>query len=390
MENNNKKRSNLEVVENNTKKVMTKYDKKVQEKKRIEEREKRNKNIFRISVAVILAAILIGTVSYFIIRHNNIYGEYISVGDNEISKVEFDYYTNTTANNFVSTYSSYLSYFGLDTSKSYADQQYSDDMTWADYFAQGAVEQIKQTKALVADAKNNNFKYDVTSDYNSFKDSLNQAAGSASQSLKKYYQTRFGSYATESNLESIIKDYLTASAYYNQLLEQNTPSDSDISAYYEQNKDKYDSIDYRVLSVTSEDTANQMLAKVKDESSFAELCKIYASDSDKSKYESDDASLVKGGTSSSISSVYSSWLYDSSRQAGDKTVIADTNNDAYYVLYFGNRYFDDKNNTTISNTMASDAASKYIAALTDKYTVKDKHNHLKYLSTTTEAASENQ
>lgn len=383
MANNINKKSNEVVVEDNTKKVVTKYDKKVQERKRQEAQEIRNKKIFKISSIVVVIAIIIGIASYFVVRHNNIYGEYITVGDNEITKIEFDYYYNDTANNYISSYSSYLSYIGLDTSKSYADQESPYGMTWDEYFKQGAVELLKQTKALVADSKAKDFKYDVTSDYNSFNDSINQAASSASESLKAYYKTRFGTYATESNLESVIKEYLTATAYYSQLAEKNTPSDTEITAYYEANKDKYDSYDYRMLSVSTEDAANEMLAKVQDETSFATLCKTYASDSEKSKYESEDASLVKGTLSSSA--IYSSWLYDSSRKAGDKTVVADSDNGVYYVLYFVNRYFDDATNKTISDTIINDAVTNYVKTLTDKYTVTDNHNHLKYLSLPTES-----
>jgi len=388
MANNIKKESKLETVENNTKKVVTKYDKKVMERKRQEAIEKRNKKVFKISALIALVAIIIGATSYFVIRHNYIYGEYITVGDSEISKVEFDYYYNSTANQFITTYSSYLTYFNLDTTKSYADQKYSDTMTWEDYFVQGTVDVIKQTKGILADAKSKGFQYDVTSDFNSYLDSIQQAASSGSVSLKAFYKTKFGTYATESNMKSIIKDYLTAGAYSSQLSEQNTPSDTEISAYYEANKDKYDSVDYRVLSVSTQDAANEMLSKVKDETSFATLCKTYASDADKSKYETDDASLVKGGTSSSISTAYSSWLYDSSRVAGDKTVLEDADNSVYCVVYFVNRYYDDTNNQTISSTLTSDAVKAYIDNLIVDYTVVDKHNHLKYLSIPVETASQ--
>jgi len=386
MTNNIKKESKLE-VENTTKKVITKYDKKVLERKRKEAKEKREKKIFKISALIVLVAVIIGATSYFVIRHNNIYGEYITVGDNEISKMEFDYYYNSTANQFVTTYSSYLSYFNLDTTKSYADQKYSDTMTWEDYFQQGTVEVIKQTKAILVDAKSKGFQYDVTADYNSYKDSIQQAANTASVSLKAFYKTKFGTYATESNMESIIKDYLTAGAYSSQLTEQNTPSDTDIAAYYAANKDNYDSVDYRFLSVATQDAANEMLSKVNDETSFATLCKTYAADDKKATYESADTSLVKGGKSSSVSPVYSSWLYDSSRTAGDKTVLADTDNGGYFVVYFVNRYYDDTNNKTISSTLAGNAVKTYIDKLTADYTVVDKHNHLKYLSIPAETAS---
>jgi len=388
MANNIKKESKLEEVKIDTKKVITKYDKKVIEKKRKEAEARRNMKIFKISAIIALVAIVMGIASYFVVIHNDKYGEYITVGDNKISKMEFDYYYNSTANQFVTTYASYLSYFNLDTTKIYEDQQNSDSLTWKDYFAQGTVDVIKQTKAIIVDAKSKGFQYDVTADYNTYVDSVKQAASSTSVSLKSFYKTKFGTYATESNMESIFKDYLTAGAYSSQLTEKNTPSDTQVSEYYTANKDKYDSVDYRVLSVSTQDAANEMLSKVKDETSFATLCKTYASDADKSKYESEEASLVKGGTSSSVTAAYSSWLYDPSRVAGDKTVIEDTENSVFGVIYFVNRYYDDTNNQTISSTIASDAVKTYIDKLIVDYTVIDKHNHLKYLSIPAETVSQ--
>ena len=111
MANNIKKESKLEEVKIDTKKVITKYDKKVIEKKRKEAEARRNMKIFKISAIIALVAIVMGIASYFVVINNDKYGEYITVGDNKISKMEFDYYYNSTANQFVTTYASYLSYF---------------------------------------------------------------------------------------------------------------------------------------------------------------------------------------------------------------------------------------------------------------------------------------
>lgn len=389
MANNKKTSNNAKNVEMNDNKVITKYDKKVQERKRQEAKEKKNKLIFRITSLVIAAAIVIGIGIYFIIRHNQIYGEYIKVGDNSITKLEYDYYYQTSVDSFTTNYSQYLSYFGLDTTKSFADQKYSDTLTWDDYFAQQAVELIKQTKALLDDSNKNNFEYDVDENYNTYVNSIKEAASTNSMGVGKYYKTKFGANATESNLKSIIKEYLIAGAYYNQLSEQNKPTDSEVQAYYEQNKDQYDSIDYRVLAVESQDAANEMLSKITDGASFASLSVKYAPDDVKANYESEDASLVTGGTSSSISTTYNSWLYDASRKAGDKTVIENADNGTFDVLYFVNRYYESTNNDTISDTITSENVNKYIATLTANYTVSDPHNKLNYLSVTaTEAATQ--
>lgn len=389
MGNNGKKGSNVIKDSNTAKnnaakdssaKVMTNYDKKVLRRQQEEAKRKRNVIITKISCVIAVILVMIGIASYFVIRHNNAYGEYISVGDNKISKIEFDFYDNTTANNFISSYSSYLSYIGLDTTKSFDSQNYSTDLTWADYFDQNATSMIQQTKALVSDAKANNFQYDVTSDYNSYISSIKDAASNKSVSLKSYYKTTFGEFATESNLKTVIEEFLTASAYYKQLSAANAPTTDQISSYYASNKDTYDSINYRVLNVATEAAAKEMVSKVTDETSFTALCKTYATADQQATYATGDPSLVEGATASSISSVYSSWLYDSSRKYGDITVIEDTNNSAFCVVYFVKRYYDTATDQTIADTLTNNTVSAYISNLTSALAITDKKNHLKYLT----------
>ena len=88
------------------------------------------------------------------------------INGEEVNKVEFDYVYNTSKNNYITQYGSYLSYFGLDTSKDLSTQMYSETLTWQDYFEQNAVESLKQNKALMAEAKAAGFTYDTTDEYN--------------------------------------------------------------------------------------------------------------------------------------------------------------------------------------------------------------------------------
>lgn len=375
-------------VKETNQKGMTNYDKKLQKKKEQEAKVKRSKKITQIACVVVLLAVITGVSAYFIIRHNYAYGEYIAVDDEKITGIEFDYYYYTTANKYISTYSDYLTYVGLDKTKSYADQDYTDDMTWKDYFSKGAVDMIKQTKALIADAKDHNFNYDVTDDYKTYMEGFNKTASESGKSTDKYFKITFGDFASESSLKSIIEEYLMASAYYAKLQKDNTPSASAIAAYHEANKDTYDSVDYRILPVATKAAADEMASKITDEASFGTLCKTYAAADKKATYESGDASLVKNGKLSTLSKVYGSWLFDASRKPGDVTVAEDTANNVVYVVYFDSRYYDaGTNDSTISKAIIDQAVTAYVNKLVADATVTDKHNHLKYLSLPAEEAS---
>ena len=66
----------------------------------------------------------------------------VQIGDHKLSNAELNYYFFDAVNTFYSSYGSYASMFGLDTSKP-LDQQVTDEesgRTWADDFLESAKE----------------------------------------------------------------------------------------------------------------------------------------------------------------------------------------------------------------------------------------------------------
>ena len=158
--------SNNKKTEEKSEKVMTKYDRKMEKRRIEEEKELKSLKRFKIGSIIIIAAIAaavvisIGMSAYT--KYAAVYNTYVKIGDHEITKVEYDYYYNNAVNSYLSMYGSYLPYMGLDTSKDFAQQQYTDNMTWKDYFDQMAVSQLTQVKAIVDDAAAQGFTYDDT------------------------------------------------------------------------------------------------------------------------------------------------------------------------------------------------------------------------------------
>ena len=386
----NNKSSKVELQK--SEKIITKYDKKVQKRREEEAKAVRTKKIASISAIIVLVAILAGSSIGLWMNYESIHGEYIVVGEESVNKIEYDYYYHTSLNNFVSQYSSYLSYFGLDTSKDLSQQSYSDTLTWDDYFAKQAVESMKQSKALVADAKSQSFEYDVTEDYNTQISDISDSAASNSLSVKAYYKQLFGNNATEKELKPIIEEYLMAAAYYEKLSTDLAATESEITATYNESKQTYDYFDYRVFKIAADtagdatslsiakEKADTMLENVSNETTFASQCLVYAKDADKATYEEDTASLKSKTRLSSVDTAIKEWLSDDSRVVGDKTVIEDTSNSTYYVVYFVNRYFDDSIDDEIGQTVLNNKLDSYLTELTDGITITDSKNHLKYLT----------
>lgn len=370
MSKNEKVTENKEQKEQTEQKVMTKYDRKVQKRKEDKEKEKKEERISTAVGIVFLVALVCLVASFPIRTYLATHETYVVINGEEVNKVEFDYAYNTSKNNYITQYGSYLSYFGLDTSKDLSTQMYSDTLTWQDYFEQNAVESLKQNKALMAEAKAAGFTYDTTDEYNTFKETIKTSAAAAGVSDKEYVRSIYGSYATMGRIEEYVKNDMVMNAYYQKLQEDNAPSDDEIQSYYEENKATYDSVDYRLTTIeadlptepteladpveeTAADTTGSTDGTAATDStqdtayqpSDAEIAKAM----EDAKVLADDAeqTVAKDGEAhenekkSSVNYLISDWLFDDARKAGDTTVITNDNSHCYYVVAFEKRYLDE-------------------------------------------------
>ena len=370
MSKNEKVTENKEQKEQTEQKVMTKYDRKVQKRKEEKEKEKKEERISTTVGIVFLVALVCLVASFPIRTYLATHETYVVINGEKVNKVEFDYVYNTSKNNYITQYGSYLSYFGLDTSKDLSTQMYSETLTWKDYFEQNAVESLKQNKALMAEAKAAGFTYDTTDEYNTFKETIKASAAAAGVSDKEYVRSIYGSYATMGRIEEYVKNDMVMNAYYQKLQEDNAPSDDEIQSYYEENKATYDSVDYRLTTIEAElPTEPTELADPVEETaadttgttdgtaatdstqdtayqpSDAEIAKAM----EDAKVLADDAeqTVAKDGEAhenekkSSVNYLISDWLFDDARKAGDTTVITNDNSHCYYAVAFEKRYLDE-------------------------------------------------
>lgn len=351
-------------------KVMTKYDRKVQKRKEEKEKEKKEERISTAIGIVVLVALVCLVASFPIRTYLATHETYVVVNGEAVNKVEFDYQYNLTKNNYITQYGSYLTYFGLDTSKDLSTQMYSDTLTWQDYFEQNAVESLKQNKALMAEAKAAGFTYDTTDEYNTFKETIKTSAASAGISEKEYVRSIYGSYATMGRIEEYVKNDMVMNAYYQKLQEDKAPSDDEIQSYYEENKATYDSVDYRLTTIeadlptepteladpveeTAADTTGTTDGTAATDStqdtayqpSDAEIAKamedakVLADDAEKTVAK--DGEAHENEKKSSVNYLISDWLFDDARKAGDTTVITNDNSHCYYAVAFEKRYLDE-------------------------------------------------
>jgi len=352
-----KNNKNQAAPEEKAEKVMTKYDRKMQRRKEEKEKEERAKRITTGVTVVILLALVCLVLSFPIRTYLTLNKTFLQVGDDKVTKVEFDYYYNTVVNNYVSQYSQYLSWFGLDLSKDLSTQKYSDTRSWKDFFEEMTVESLRKNKALKADAKAKGFTYDVSKEYDAIVEQLKASAKEQGISLNKYLQQNYGSYSTLSRIKPYVEEALYVSAYNDKLSEDMTPAADAVKAKYDEDKKQYDSVDYRIQQFDAElPTEPTELADPVTETDETDEDAAYEPSEAEIAHAMDEAMLVAniaintvkeqgesvtGISYSAANNVIRDWLFDDARKAGDVTVLEDESEHCYYTVAFEKRYLDE-------------------------------------------------
>lgn len=335
-------------------KVVTKYDRKMQKRREQKEKELKEKRRSRIVSGVIIALLVAVIASFPIRTYFAIKETYLTIGGEEITRVEFDYNYNVVVGNYVTQYSSYLPYMGLDTTKDFSTQMYSDTLSWKDYFEEMTVTNLLQAKGVKAQAAAAGFTYDTAEEFADFETALKKVAAENGLSVNKYVKQNYGSYATLKRIAPFVKENIAISAYYDKLAEDNAPTEEAIQSYYEENKSNYDSVDYRMTVIQAElpteptELADTTEAVSSESTTYTpsdaevekamEEARVLAEEAETKVANAGEA--VRNVRSAEAAYVIRDWLFDEARTAGETTIIEDSSNSQYYVLAFEQRYLD--------------------------------------------------
>ena len=287
----------------------------------------------------------------------------MSVGEHNVTQIEYSFYYNTIVNNFYNTYSNYLDIMNLDFSSDlYSQDCYFEGYdSWGTFFDNATDTALQKKIALYEDSQKNNYEYDYSKEYKNFKEQIKSQATSKNIKLSKMYETLFGQYANEKLIKQYYIEYVTATAYENYLLENTSSTDEEINSYYEDNKKDYDNVTYREYIIpadikedSSDDEIEEAMSKAKeqainfydavyDEDTFINLCVDYSGNEE---YKTKDLSLSKDKSYKEISGTISEWLFNCSEEK-QTTIIEDTDNHSYHIVYFINRERDESRAVSI-------------------------------------------
>lgn len=340
-------------------KVLTKYDLKKQRREDEKAKEKTILLIWRLIVIVCIVGVA-ALIAYVPIKnHIDANKTVFTVGEHNVSQVEYDYYYNAVKESYLASYGQYLSYMGMSVDTDFSTVAYTDDLTFADYFQQQAAEQLQQNEGMKAQMAAEGFTYDSNQHYEEIMEGYKEAATESGVSLKKYLQTNYGSYATASRLKPIIMEAYEIGQF---MIKKNTdlaPTDDEVEAYYNNNKDSYDSFDYYMTTVSANlpteptELADELPVYSEDgiySPSDAEIEAAMAEAKANAEFIMDtiidDENLHTGDTADSVNYMIKDWLIDSSRVKDDETIIEGSASHMYYLVKFVKRYRS--NETTVN------------------------------------------
>ncbi len=289
----------------------------------------------------------------------------VTIGSHTLTSAELNYYYIDTVNNTYSQlYNQYgeqtAAYaqliYGLDFSSPLNTQAYSYTQSWAEYFAETAIESARDVYALYDEAIANGCKF-TDDEQKAFDKNLEDIEKYATtlygySSMKAYLKDVFGYGATEETYREYMLVNAIANKYYSEYAETLEYSKEDFDKYSNEHFDELSSFTYATFYVDNRDflgegqkdsagiinyTDAQKEAALKTGEKIADTLKNAGISSSAlldqeikklEEYKDDDKAVstkYKDTLYSNVEADIISWLADSSRKAGDFTVIPDTN-----------------------------------------------------------------
>ena len=305
----------------------------------------------------------------------------------EIDNAMMAYFMYGQYKSYVQNNYYYLSYMGLDTSKSLKSQNItgSDNMTWFAYFMNVAKNQVNELVALASTAQEKGLKLEekeLKAIDDTMKSIKEAAATNGFASVNKYLASYYVTGVTESAVRKCMELQYLASKYYTELTDTYTYTDAQIEKYADDNPDKFLKFDYIYYTFKSDAKsdatdaekkkaleeakakADELKGKITDDKSFLELITEMekAKEEEKKKNETGTSAASGSGTSDKEEKDYTKsyikkgaayekdkdltkWVDEKDRKVGDITVIETKDGDTvtgYSVYYLTKTFYKDE------------------------------------------------
>lgn len=353
----------LRISDNQTTQNPIKLSKK-QLVKQQEKKEKIKKYVTMIASLAIVVGLVVATVVATLNRAPKLESTISGVSEKyEINNGMMAYLMYSQYQQYIQENYYYLSYIGLDPSKSLKSQKMYDGTSWYNFFMEMAKTQVDELVALASEAKENGIELDED-EKKEIKDTVSSIKASAKANnyptVDKFLAYNYVPGVTISAVESCLELQYLASKYYEVLFESDDYkfTEEQIAEYLEKNPDKFYKFDYLSYTFSAEyksdateaeikaaleeakDKANQLLEKITDEKSFrdainelekkkaeankkdAETTAETGSSGEDKKEEKDySENFFTEGGAYKKDDAFSKWAFEEGRASGDKKII---------------------------------------------------------------------
>lgn len=335
---------------------------KLTEKQVAERKEAKKLKTYSIIFGVVIAAMLVFavfTAVYKTVTNSGVLERNtvaVTVGEHEISSAELNIYFIGAVNNFYSQYGSYISLFGLDTSKPLDEQIISEETgeTWADSFLVSAKESLRSVYALsdLAESEGMTLSEDDVAEIESNIQMLGiYAAYYGYSNNTQYLKAMYGNGCTEELYREYLERTALADACYAAYGDSLAYTDSDLRAAEAENYAQYSSFSYSTYTMTvskfltggttdedgnttysdeeraaAVEAAEEAAKLLTDENitTVEELDAAIAALSINAEVEDAASTSNTDKLYSNVSTTIRDWVSDSSRVEGDRTYFANT------------------------------------------------------------------
>lgn len=393
--------------------------------KKVAARSAVKKVIAIIVIAAIALGCVTGILNYCGVLQKAVQVGY--VGNEKISYAEYLYYYSRAYNqlSYNAQYYKYYGYdYGYDTSLAPQDQtkttkdEDGNEITWVEYLHDQAVKTAQMYLAFYQEAKEAGTELTEadlaevdkqiedlreeasTANQNSNSSSSDDENQRAGYSLNAYLRKAYGNGVTERFLKKQLKMESLVKKFYNDKSAEFEKgyTEDEVKKVFDESPDSYQFVTLRLYQFKNESltqnngesdddlkkrqsesdaktkaNANEMFDGVTDEKSFVTLATKYNTTEG---YDADSSTLIKAALKSqsqfnssatyleSMNSDLAAWAFEGSTKAGDKKLIEDSDNGAYYVALMVNPKHD-VNTVTVRHILFLTQDSKTGKALSD-------------------------
>lgn len=223
-------------------------------------RSRRITTAVSVCVALLVVLIILLSTSFFY-RHTTA----LTVGDRHFSPAEVNYYYAQDYYNWVNSYGSYASMFGLNANSGpFALKKVPcpmlDGGSWRDYFLQSAYGAMTQVKALTDYAAANGLSL-TDEQAGELEEQLSYSSLLASaygfSSLNNYLEANYGAGVNSKVLRQVMLDNALAQNAYEHFTDSLQYTDEELETYYASLEGSYDRFDYAYYHVAAETVAGE-------------------------------------------------------------------------------------------------------------------------------------